>query len=392
MRQVASRKSRRVGFTLIELLVVITIIAILVSLLLPAVQQAREAARRQQCANNLKQIGVALFNYENKYKVFPPGTVNLLFGGTFSANGVRYTWPTEATTSQIGNINALTAFGGVPTAINVNLPGGGLHGTSWMLFILPDMDQPDLYNMWNFNANVWYNGAFQFPTIINMGTGPMSYYPAQSEIKGYYCPSRRSRMDISKYANCYRVDINWTGGGNDYAGCAGSGLVFEDITGFRGVYDLTPGQLQFQQTQNGIINLLPQSTMRGVFFANSSTRVADVSDGMSNIIMVGEVMRMNGTATVRNMAQSGGTVQPSVLQISSDGWAWGGASTMFSCRLGINKGIHYDNPGSDHAGSIAQFLFGDGSVKPLTPNINLTVFQNLGNISNGMAIPPYDSQ
>jgi prepilin-type N-terminal cleavage/methylation domain-containing protein len=66
---------RRRGFTLIELLVVIAIIAILIALLLPAVQQAREAARRTQCKNNLKQLGLAVHNYEATHKVFPPGTL-----------------------------------------------------------------------------------------------------------------------------------------------------------------------------------------------------------------------------------------------------------------------------------------------------------------------------
>ena len=79
------------GFTLIELLVVIAIIAILIALLLPAVQQARESARRTQCKNNLKQMGLALHNYESSHLVYPPGVLGTT--GTSSATNLLHTWP-----------------------------------------------------------------------------------------------------------------------------------------------------------------------------------------------------------------------------------------------------------------------------------------------------------
>ncbi|MGQ0634936.1 MAG: DUF1559 family PulG-like putative transporter [Planctomycetaceae bacterium] len=370
MRQTPCIRSRRVGFTLIELLVVITIIGILVALLLPAVQNAREAARRTQCQNNLKQIGLALHNYHDAHRCFPPGTVNIIYGGNITANTLRFAHPFEATWSQLGlPTGGIGAIGGIPSLVFTQQAGSGMHGSSWMVQILPGIDRQDIFSYWNFNFNVWYNCAI--PTVVDLGTGTTQIFPGQYEIPTFYCPSRRRNMDPQRFQNVFRIDPTFTGGGNDYGGCAGSGIVFNDNFN-RAVWDLTTAQIQNSPT----VTLLPASFHRGVFYVNSNTRIGDIADGTTNVIMAGELQRLNGILGV--------PLNP--LQQSSDGWAWGGASTLFSCRLGVNKVVHYDSPGSNHPG-IAQFAFADGGVRVVNQNINLTVFQNLGNIANNVPVP-----
>jgi prepilin-type N-terminal cleavage/methylation domain-containing protein/prepilin-type processing-associated H-X9-DG protein len=377
------------GFTLIELLVVIAIIAILIALLLPAVQQAREAARRTQCQNNLHQIGLALHNYHDTFLVFPPGMIATLFvpntvdGG--SNTDRRYADPQEA----------LTKF-----TFENNLP---YHGTSWMLHILPFMEQGNVYDQWNFQRNLLDNGDLTLnPNIL------LDEAPPLTEIRAFYCPSRRNSMDAQRLNRVRRVidveeNFEWKKGGNDYAGCIGSGIGWtldEEVENHRGLLHLTTAQLEFESDNdpNNLVGLvpgfssLPAGFDLGVFYVNSSSGLHSMSDGTSNVFMVGERMLLNGDELALRFDNDPDNNEPPDpnddtvdLQLSSDGWAWGGDATLFSTRQGINKGTHFDNAGSDHPGG-AHFAMGDGSVKFINENIELRTFRNLGNMSNTLPV------
>src|SRR5260221_646678 len=146
-----SRKVRRFGFTLIELLVVIAIIAVLISMLLPAVQQAREAARRAQCKNNLKQMGLALHNYEGSCRVFPPSCiVNPYQDG--SAYGISY-----GDTSRVGH-----------------------PGFAWGVCLLPSLEQTSLYDQFNVNDPCW---------------SPLNAAAARTKVPVFLCPSATGGSD-----------------------------------------------------------------------------------------------------------------------------------------------------------------------------------------------------
>ena len=150
----------RRGFTLIELLVVIAIIAVLVALLLPAVQQAREAARRTQCKNNLKQIGLALHNYHDVLLCFPPEAIH-----TFQPQG----------------------------------PSPSARNFTWITMILPYVDQAPLYQSINFNAPLWGQMVGGKEVRAKM-------------LPGFNCPSDVGWGDPSRTRG-----FAWT----DYAGAAG---------------------------------------------------------------------------------------------------------------------------------------------------------------------------
>ena len=328
---------RRRGFTLIELLVVIAIIAILVALLLPAVQEAREAARRTACFNNLKQIGLALHNYidaTGKKEMLPPGHIVNNFSGGTSID---------------------------PRQNSQAASGAGLHGTSLFLHILPYMEQSAHYDSWDFTTNVLNNVAV-----------------AQVDIKTYYCPSRRSNMSAQKFTFCHRVDPSWKKGGNDYAGCAGAGDVINEAT--RGTWNLQAADLVSECAGNTKFSYTPCKLTHpltlGLFYVNSSTTLADIKDGLSNTIMVAEVPRLNNSDSSNPNLQS------------SDGWAWGGAATLFSTFVPPNKNISFEYSGSDH-GNMCQVVMADGSGQKISQNIDQRIYYNMGRMADGIPLDDY---
>jgi len=355
-----SRRAR--GFTLIELLVVIAIIAILVAILLPAVQKARESANRTRCLNNIKQMVLAMHNYHDAHNVFPPGQIGTRWVGNLTPQGFRVADPAE------------------PYNSNQNL---GLHGTSWMFHILPYIEQSNIYELWNPFYNVFGNAEVTFDRSQNL-VWRQAGVPALAEIPAFYCPSRRGKINkAAEFAHNKYLDTDTTpklttgvtGGGNDYVGCAGSGLLFNRQT--RSLFDLTGDQLNYQNNQpiQNRINYNQLAGNIGVLYLNSSVRMGDLKDGTTQTIMISEAERFSGLKTPRDM----------VLQVASDGWAWGGPATLFSTLIGPNTKTNWEYAGSSH-GDICMVGLADGSSRPVSQSIGLSVWQALGNISGGIPV------
>lgn len=328
---------RRIGFTLIELLVVIAIIAILVALLLPAVQQAREAARRTQCKNNLKQIALGMHNYESTNSVFPPSM----------AVNPRIT--TNASWS--------------------------IHGR-----LLPFMEQTNLYNQIDL-SRAWGN----FPVISNF------------RVPVYACPSD-PKSDRARDTGTNGIFLLPTCYGFNF----GTWLVYDPATNAGG---------------------------DGFCFPNSRIRVADITDGTSNTLMVSEVHAWtaytrnggppstavpNDAATVATYAASG--LKDRILPASKDGtghteWANGhshhsGFTTTLTPNTDVvfvDNGVTYRNTDyasrqegshltsvsyscmnsrSYHTGIVQSGLC-DGSVRSFSSNIDLRVWRALGTRGGG---------
>jgi prepilin-type N-terminal cleavage/methylation domain-containing protein/prepilin-type processing-associated H-X9-DG protein len=361
----------RVGFTLIELLVVIAIIAVLIGLLLPAVQKIREAANRMSCANNLKQIGLAIHNYESTYSILPAAYTKL--------------------PSPDPDPNAQFA--------------GPRKGLSLLANLLPYVEQDNLYRQLNATKS-------EFNTVNVPPNGPHSGTNTAyaQTVKTYLCPSDPTPATLDYYNACWGPYGNgggatcFPGGGtgtnltpspgqiwarSDYFPIAGIHNALIDNLGLRSLY---PGDTQMAGTLND--PLLPGG---GPF------KITAVTDGTSNTIFMsecgGKPVGYNRKRQIYKSEVNGLPVDGSIEPVSSAGGAWGDMfvySALAGARCddsGFRLGPCMINTTSNneiyawHTGG-ANALFGDGSVRFLKESTAATVMIALVTRSGGESVNP----
>jgi prepilin-type N-terminal cleavage/methylation domain-containing protein len=320
--------STRRGFTLIELLVVIAIIAILIGLLLPAVQKVREAAARSQCQNNLKQISLATMNYESSYGVLPPG--NLV-----NPNGTYGTF---------------CAFRG-PT-------------TGTLAFILPYIEQDNIYKatdpMYFSDKSAAPAWAYSTPPYDPNGNQNGVYPTAVNRIKTYECPS--DNVNEPKVSGMFDVltpgyGCDFVPAGSicgDYLSPPTSGYLFPAATNY---VSCAGGLGAYMGLANDSYLLYP-----GIYYTNSKTTLMSITDGTSNTLAFGETLGGNGKTRDFNLAWFGSGSMPVAWGLPADG-LW----HTFS---------------SKHSGMV-QFSMQDGSVRGVRRSVSTATYRLMGAATDG---------
>jgi prepilin-type N-terminal cleavage/methylation domain-containing protein/prepilin-type processing-associated H-X9-DG protein len=296
------------AFTLVELLVVISIIGVLMALLLPAIQAARESARRTQCINKLKQIGLALQNHHDAKKYFPSGA------------------------------NIHTTIRRV--------------GLSWNVLVLPYLELGSLY------------GEIQ----PQPDGGAANYSHENSLIDSFICPSA---LEQGNEPNREK--------GSNYSAVAGAGRNDD-------------GKMGFTSPNCGDV------FTDGVFFANSRTPIARITDGTSNTLAIGErtyFLRvwLFGTTKRGDPVSEicSGSAHNILYPINADQYQFGFCKVDDSAPTGAPKTMLLNDLqfGSDHPGG-ANFSFADGSVHMLSETIDMTVYKDMSTKDGGEITPPVD--
>lgn len=317
----------RGGFTLIELLVVVAIITVLVAVLLPAVQQAREAARRTQCRNNLKQIALATHNFHDLRGRFPPGYL-------FSDSNCS----------------------GQPSILAAN-PGLGC-----LALLLPQLDNAPLFN----RIDTW-KGLDPLPPTPGPCLSsqppwfslPTTWEVAQAKIPTYQCPSDTFRGTAVK-SEIYFIQIYCSDTTIEGSRCSPGGLS-SAFNAYAAPKEQNLGRASYFPV-GGIYGHLRNSLRRwnGIFAASSITTMSDVSDGTSNTFLFGE-------------STAGDT--HNFVWISA-----GSEATAFGLSMKPNP-FQFS---SEHTAGV-HFAFADGSVRFVSINISTRIYHLYSSIADSLS-------
>lgn len=330
-----NRIARR-GFTLVELLVVIAIIGILIALLLPAVQAAREAARRSQCVNNAKQIGLALHNYHDTFQCFPPAVIN-------------------------SGALAMTNY------------SGGVKNTPGWALILPFLEQQPLYDKLDFKC-AFGRGYFAAGISATDVVAPDVNAPHLStRIEVYECPSARNKGEFAPYNTTYTNYLTNPQGG------------------YRTNWFFSGGAFS---ESNSPYQVYTNDIRQGMFGSQQGCTIAKIRDGTSNSIAVGEgIGNITGVCGGVHWGPLGmfGNHTNLIGRVTSTSATTPIAFTwqdQMNCSINtkLQAPSHlcraYGIFASEHPGG-ANFVLGDGSVRFLAQTLDYRTLCRLAYIHDG---------
>jgi prepilin-type N-terminal cleavage/methylation domain-containing protein len=317
---------KRTGFTLIELLVVIAILGMLIALLMPAVQQAREAARRAQCRNNLRQLGLALHNYHDTAQAFPPGWV-------YDANRPAPSAPTNC--------------------------------WGWSAFILPHLDQATLYSQ--LNLSVGFSGGLD-AAGNNSSLGNTGLEATVLNV--FRCPSDVGSEEVLSGTGGPGLTMSY-GGRSNYPGVNG-GLLFDflPLTDHGGVFG--------ENSHRGLRDMTDGSSNCVVVGERAWIDVAGSGVGPT-ALWAGARSGNPGTETANGVAL---TIGNCVVPLNSQPL---GQHNPLGSGLadGSWHGFSSHHPGGAH------FLLGDGSVRFISETVDYPTYVRLGTMADGTSVSDF---